>query len=663
MNEKEVCFIICSNHQMYTEECLYYIRHLNIPAGFSIDILTVENAKSMAAGYNEAMQHSKAKYKVYLHQDTFIVNPDFIRDFLDVFQKDAQIGMIGMIGAPKLPESGIMWEGERCGAIYSWRIYEMALMQLGNSALTEVEVIDGLLMITQYDIPWREDLFDKWDFYDCSQSKEFERHGYKIVVPAMSKPWCLHDTGFINQGNYETERLKFLKEYKKQTREIYMERQKIQEQQMENTNYKATIILTTYNRLKELMDTLKWLENMEGIANILIVDNGSQDATAQWLASQQYEYIYFDEGIQGYGKLWNTVLKNFETAEYVIFMEAGVYPEKTAFIRMMEVLQSKCAGAVSPVKNQKQPDKNQCPRVLDINWRMWAVSKDIFSEVGYFQEEIKNPENVLVDYALKMIKHGHCPAACYLSCTYEEHRSVAEIYEEADSWRIKDREILKNVWGQNYFNVIPNLNLIGFIEEEKEKEFSVLEVGCDLGATLVEIKNQFPNCKTYGVEINEAAVEVAKHINDVRYGNIDELKMPFTEKFDYIIFGDVLEHLRHPEEVVRMCRDFLNENGYIIASIPNIMHISVLEKLIDGMFTYEDTGLLDRTHIHFFTYYEIGRLFVQAGYEIRGMGNVAFPISDRQRAIEDVLLPLSGNTEQWMYETFQYVVKAQRVDA
>ena len=214
MNEKEICFIICSNHQMYTEECLYYITCLNIPEGFSIDILTVEGAKSMAAGYNEAMQCSKAKYKVYLHQDTFIVNPNFIQDFLDIFQSDELIGMIGMIGAPKLPQSGIMWEGERCGAIYSWHIYEMILMQLGNTSLTEVEVIDGLLMITQYDIPWREDLFDKWDFYDCAQSKEFERYGYKLVVPAMKQPWCLHDTGFINQENYEEERLKFLKEYK-----------------------------------------------------------------------------------------------------------------------------------------------------------------------------------------------------------------------------------------------------------------------------------------------------------------------------------------------------------------------------------------------------------------------------------------------------------------
>ena len=213
MNEKEICFIMCSNDVMYMEECFRYINHLNVPEGFSIDILTVKDAESMAAGYNEAMRCSNAKYKVYLHQDTFIVNPNFIRDFVDVFQKDEQIGMIGVIGSPRLPDDAIMWHGERCGAIYAWTINKTIAYRLGDNVLTEVEAIDGLLMITQYDSPWREDLFDKWDFYDCSQSQEFTRHGYKVVVPKMEEPWCIHDSGMVSMDRYEGERLKFINEY------------------------------------------------------------------------------------------------------------------------------------------------------------------------------------------------------------------------------------------------------------------------------------------------------------------------------------------------------------------------------------------------------------------------------------------------------------------
>lgn len=214
MNDKMFCFIICSNNRLYTEECLYYINHLNIPDGYQIDVLTIEDAHSMTSGYNEAMQYSNAKYKVYLHQDVFIVNPNFIQDCLDIFQSNAAIGMIGNVGVKKMPLSGTMWDTDRYGKLYEQHNYETVLLSNGfPEDFMEVEAIDGFIMITQYDISWREDLFDKWDFYDCSQSMEFIRHGYKVVIPKMDAPWCVHDCGFVNLGQYEEERIKFVKEY------------------------------------------------------------------------------------------------------------------------------------------------------------------------------------------------------------------------------------------------------------------------------------------------------------------------------------------------------------------------------------------------------------------------------------------------------------------
>ncbi|MDE7132448.1 MAG: glycosyltransferase family protein [Lachnospiraceae bacterium] len=210
----QICFIICTNDPVYVDECIYYINQLIVPDGYHIDILTVEDAKSMASGYNEAMQHSEAKYKVYLHHDTFIVYPHFLKDILRIFQSDAEIGMIGVIGAPHIPANGIMWDEKRYGMIYEQHIYETVMLSNPcTQPLEEVEAIDGLLMITQYDIAWREDLFDKWDFYDCSQSMEFMRHGYKVVVPKTEEPWCVHDCGFINLKDYNGEREKFVREY------------------------------------------------------------------------------------------------------------------------------------------------------------------------------------------------------------------------------------------------------------------------------------------------------------------------------------------------------------------------------------------------------------------------------------------------------------------
>lgn len=671
VKDKEVCFIICSNDQLYTEECLYYIAHLHVPDGYQINVLTIEDARSMTAGYNEGMCASDAKYKVYLHQDVFIINRNFIQDFLDVFEQDEKIGMIGMVGASRLSTAGIMWEGARQGALYNWKVRETKEVRMSDDVLTQVEVIDGFLMITQYDIPWREDLFDGWDFYDCSQSKEFARRGYKVVVPRQGKPWCIHNSGCVSLMNYDMERLKFIREYGEEIPAI-----------KEKNAFKITVILTTYNRKIQLQDTLEWLSEVDGIANIIIADNGSTDGSADWLSSQSYEYLWFDEGVQGYGKLWNAVLENFETEDYIVFMEAGVYPEKGSLLELISALHTENAGTANPVTNYYDDDgsritgrdvlamfaqnsrirqnRKMTQKTLFSNWRIWAIKRNVFNKVGRFREELKSPEDVLTDYTIRMIQNNLEQTVCRRACAWESFRRGEEIYAGTELWREEDRTFMRAAWGMNYFNLRPNRALMKYIKEPSEREFKVLEVGCDLGATLFEIQSCYPNCQTYGLDINKAAVEIAKHTAIVKYGNIDELTIPFEEKFDYIIFGDVLEHLRHPEEVVRMCRELLHENGHIIASIPNVMHISVMEELIEGRFRYSDVGLLDRAHIHLFTYYEIMTLFENAGFEVKDINGTVFDISGRQREIMNILLKLSENTEAWMYETFQYTVKAQK---
>ena len=78
----------------------------------------------------------------------------------------------------------------------------------------KVRAIDGFIMVTQYDLVWREDLFQGWHFYDVSQSMEFEKAGYEVGVPKQTSPWCLHDTGVTNLINYEETRSLFVRNYK-----------------------------------------------------------------------------------------------------------------------------------------------------------------------------------------------------------------------------------------------------------------------------------------------------------------------------------------------------------------------------------------------------------------------------------------------------------------
>lgn len=215
-NDKKICFIICTNDERQLQECILYIDLLDVPKGFETEILTVRGAESMTKGYNEAMNASDAKYKVYLHQDVFIVEKYFLKKVVNIFKKNAEIGMIGMVGSPKLPKDGVMWHGKRCGDFYRINEVEDAnsdfeRIKKGNR---EVEAVDGFLIATQYDIPWREDVFTGWDFYDISQCFEFKKRGYKIVVPAQNPAWVIHDCGPQKLWNYENERKKFISEYR-----------------------------------------------------------------------------------------------------------------------------------------------------------------------------------------------------------------------------------------------------------------------------------------------------------------------------------------------------------------------------------------------------------------------------------------------------------------
>ena len=83
-----------------------------------------------------------------------------------------------------------------------------------------------------------------------------------------------------------------------------------------------------------------------------------------------------------------------------------------------------------------------------------------------------------------------------------------------------------------------------------------------------------------------------------------------TGSFDYIVFADVLEHLRNPDKALAKALKFLKDDGYIITSIPNIGHNAVIMDLRNGKFNYTETGLLDNTHIHFMTRQSISEIFL-----------------------------------------------------
>lgn len=172
--------------------------------------------------WQQAMEASNAKYKIYLHQDVFVINPRLISNLLDIFQSDIKVGMVGVAGAAKLRQDQPAWWISELSTLFGTcytRLSENEMVRHyygevpgGLGAYVSVAAIDGLFMATQYDLPWRADLFHGWHFYDISQSREFINAGYKVVIPHQQEPWVIHDCGCKPLDDSYYENMKIFKE-------------------------------------------------------------------------------------------------------------------------------------------------------------------------------------------------------------------------------------------------------------------------------------------------------------------------------------------------------------------------------------------------------------------------------------------------------------------
>ncbi|MCK9412228.1 MAG: class I SAM-dependent methyltransferase [Prolixibacteraceae bacterium] len=144
----------------------------------------------------------------------------------------------------------------------------------------------------------------------------------------------------------------------------------------------------------------------------------------------------------------------------------------------------------------------------------------------------------------------------------------------------------------------------------------VLDVGCGTGV-IAEILKEYTNADVIGIEPDEERVKKALEKNIVVYNDLlTESFFKEHGQFDYIIFADVLEHLENPSEILKIAKKGLKENGSIIASVPNVAHWFVRIDLLFGNFNYQDCGIMDATHLRWFTRKTIQSFFQTIGFKI-----------------------------------------------
>lgn len=447
-----------------------------------------------------------------------------------------------------------------------------------------------------------------------------------------------------------------------------------------------SIIIVVHNEKSELeicLDSIRKFSDVKDL-QVVIIDNASNDGTKVWLASQKdIAYATLDIKNENYSNILNDAIELFGIDGDIIFMRSWYAITPGCISGMRDAAYSEPdIGASGPLINGQNYFKAESDelsiesiiknayinklfstkKVIGLCEYIVYIKGEVRNKVGKFDEQFMSNKRMMIDYFLRILNAGYlmnCNISTSVICI---NPYLNQKIEEQMLFNVKEGVLLKDKWGMKYFNTLFNLMLIDMITHKTDDEFEVLEIGCDCGATLLEIKNKFHNAAVYGYEINPSAAKIASYVAEVEVGNIEEEAFTYEKnKFDYIIFGDVLEHLHDPEKTIKYCKNYLKDDGYIIASIPNLMHISVIRDLLSGNFTYHNIGLLDKTHIHMFTYNEIIRMFNNCRFEVEETCSRSQIITEDDKNYIDRLLEFEPSAKRFMYETYQFNFRVKKI--
>ncbi|MBU1122852.1 MAG: class I SAM-dependent methyltransferase [Candidatus Omnitrophota bacterium] len=186
---------------------------------------------------------------------------------------------------------------------------------------------------------------------------------------------------------------------------------------------------------------------------------------------------------------------------------------------------------------------------------------------------------------------------------------------------------------------------------------NVLDVGCGNGGLGSKLKER--GIGVIGIERNKSLCsQAAKNLDNVFLADIESFKLPLSKKsFDCIMYADILEHLIEPKNILENYKEYLKDDGCIIASIPNIRYYKViLRLLLGGSWDYMEHGILDKSHLRFFTLINIKELFVAAGYQIVEVKRNIVASS----GFKLLNFCLFGGLKEFL--TYQYYIKAKKTD-
>ena len=453
---------------------------------------------------------------------------------------------------------------------------------------------------------------------------------------------------------------------------------------------KLSIIIPVYNMNASLNQCLLTIrETVRLPYEVIIVDDGSSgDECVTVPPAGDDVRVLRSEEHRGFSHAVNVGIRA-SVGEVLLFLHADILLAPHTVEDMLDALiADPMMGAVTAISPRTYIWAEHCPDKEYHSWgefitaaediraqekgkqlplivaEMFALMarRDVVDAAGFLEEEYSTPALAAYDYTVRMTREGYGIAVLASVYVHHDESIHAEVMESYEALRQQERELFRSKHGLSLdYSFQIRLDLIEMMDLQREG-LRVLEIGCACGATLREIGHRNPTANLYGVELNEKASAVAAPFATILSMDVERLDpTEIKERFDYIVMGDVVEHLLDPWSAIQNMRELLVPGGAIVASIPNVAHISNLYNVLGGRWTYEDMGLLDRTHFRFFTRQEIIKLFEGANLAVDEIRYKNIHMNSYVEKLREEILSLrTVHVEPEDIDAFQWLFRAVR---
>ena len=459
-------------------------------------------------------------------------------------------------------------------------------------------------------------------------------------------------------------------------------------------NEKTSIIILTYNNLDYNRICLESIRKYTtvGTYEIVIVDNKSTDGTREWLKEQSdIKLILNDENV-GFPKGCNLGIEASEKDNDILLLNNDTKVTPRWLDNLKKCLYSyDKIGAVGSVTNNCSNYQTMNVPYSDIEdmiefansnnisapekWEQKArlvgfcmlIKRDVINKIGTLDERFTPGNFEDDDLCMRIIEAGYKLMLCNDSFIHHfGSTSFKKDYTKFNNVLRTNAQRFEEKWGfnSNYQSRL-KFDVIERINEPKEKELNILEFDCGLASTLFRLKYMYPNAGLYGIETNKNITKICEKMIEVMTEDFEEIyTMKFKESkinfFDYIILGNKLQLSKDPWKLLKEIKKFLKPGGYIIATIPNIMHHSVIKGLLNGTFLYNQNSILNRNYNKLFTLSDIHKIFDDCGYINPYVFHYYRETSQEDDKFLNQICSIIGENMKGYFLSYEYVAKFQK---